>query len=139
MVIPAPRIEQVLPSLLEFCRDSVIVGHNVRFDVGFLNAALTRSRRPTLTNSAIDTLALARRLVRDEVPDCRLSTLSSRWGSVEMEKHSAEIAKSLLEKLQTGKDSDAEEVSLEESRAAARVESARRRSEFGGVPRSGPN
>ncbi len=79
MVFPAPRIEQVLPSLLEFCRDSVIVGHNVRFDVGFLNAALTRSRRPTLTNAAIDTLALARRLVRDEVPDCRLATLATRF------------------------------------------------------------
>ena len=79
MVIPAPRIEQVLPSLLEFCRDSVIVGHNVRFDVGFLNAALTRSKRPTLANAAIDTLALARRLVRDEVPDCRLGTLSTRF------------------------------------------------------------
>lgn len=79
MVIPAPRIEQVLPSLLEFCRDSVIVGHNVRFDVGFLNAALTRSKRPILSNTSIDTLALARRLVRDEVPDCRLGTLASRF------------------------------------------------------------
>ena len=79
MVLPAPRIEQVLPSLLEFCRDSVIVGHNVRFDVGFLNAALNRSKRPTLSNIAIDTLGLARRLVRDEVPDCRLGTLASRF------------------------------------------------------------
>ncbi|MEI6235230.1 MAG: PVC-type heme-binding CxxCH protein [Planctomycetota bacterium] len=43
-----------------------------------------------------------------------LSTLSSRWGSVEMEKHSAEIAKSLLEKLQTGKDSDAERIATAE-------------------------
>ncbi|MCU1392979.1 MAG: dnaQ [Ilumatobacteraceae bacterium] len=79
MVIPAPRIEQVLPSLLEFCRDSVVVGHNVRFDVGFINAALQRAHRPVLPNIAIDTLALARRLVRDEVPDCRLGTLSSRF------------------------------------------------------------
>ncbi len=79
MVFPAPRIEQVLPTLLEFCGDSVIVGHNVRFDIAFLNAALGRSRRPTLTNAAVDTLALARRLVRDEVPDCRLATLSSRF------------------------------------------------------------
>lgn len=78
MVIPAPRIEQVLPSLQEFCRDCVIVGHNVRFDVGFLNAALKRAERPALANIAIDTLALARRLVRDEVPDCRLGTLSTR-------------------------------------------------------------
>ena len=79
MVMPAPRIEQVLPTLLEFCGDSVIVGHNVRFDVGFLNAALGRSQRPVLANPAIDTLALARRLVRDEVPDCRLGTLASRF------------------------------------------------------------
>ena len=79
MVMPAPRIEQVLPTLLEFCGDAVIVGHNVRFDVAFLNAALGRSHRPTLANPAIDTLALARRLVRDEVPDCRLGTLASRF------------------------------------------------------------
>lgn len=79
MVIPAPRIEHVLPTLLEFCGEAVIVGHNVRFDVGFLNAALTRSNRPTLPNIAVDTLALARRLVRDEVPDCRLGTLASRF------------------------------------------------------------
>src|SRR6478736_3264319 len=40
MVLPAPRIETVLPSLLEFVGDAVIVGHNVRFDIGFLQAAL---------------------------------------------------------------------------------------------------
>ncbi|MEO7397703.1 MAG: DEDD exonuclease domain-containing protein [Ilumatobacteraceae bacterium] len=79
MLVPAPRIEQVLPSLLEFCRDTVIVGHNVRFDVGFLNAALVRSNRATLSHISIDTLSLARRLVRDEVPDCRLATLSDRF------------------------------------------------------------
>ena len=42
MVLPAPRIEAVLPSLLEFIGDAVIVGHNVRFDVSFLQAALER-------------------------------------------------------------------------------------------------
>ena len=79
MVLPAPRIEGVLVSLLEFCGDAVIVGHNVRFDVGFLNAALARSDRPALKNATVDTVALARRLVRDEVPDCRLGTLASRF------------------------------------------------------------
>jgi DNA polymerase III subunit epsilon len=78
MVLPAPRIEQVLPSLLEFIGDSVIVGHNVRFDIGFLDAALARDGRPSLTNRRVDTVALARRLVRDEVPNCRLGTLADR-------------------------------------------------------------
>ena len=39
MVLPAPRIEEVLPSFLEFARGTVIVGHNVRFDLSFLAAA----------------------------------------------------------------------------------------------------
>lgn len=78
MVLPAPRIETVLPSLLEFVGDAVIVGHNVRFDIAFLDAALERTGRPRLTNRRVDTVALARRLVRDEVPNCRLGTLADR-------------------------------------------------------------
>jgi DNA polymerase-3 subunit epsilon len=77
MVGPAPRIEAVLPALLEFMGDAVFVGHNVRFDLGFLQAALARSERPRLANRTIDTLALARRLVADEVPNCRLGTLAA--------------------------------------------------------------
>jgi len=72
MVAAAPRIEAVLPTLLEFVGDSVIVGHNVGFDMSFINAALLRSDRGALRNTVVDTLPLARRLVRDEVPDCRL-------------------------------------------------------------------
>jgi DNA polymerase-3 subunit epsilon len=76
MVENAPRIETVLPSFLEFLGNSVIVGHNVQFDLGFLNAALERVNYPKPNNKVVDTLALARRLVRDEVPNCKLSTLS---------------------------------------------------------------
>src|SRR3954471_19788486 len=79
MVVPAPRIEAVLPSLLEFVGGSVIVGHNIRFDVGFLDAALRRDGRPRLGNTCVDTCALARRLIREEVPDCRLGTLADRF------------------------------------------------------------
>ena len=77
MVMTAPRIESVLPTLLEFIGDAntVVVGHNVRFDLGFINAALERSGRQRLTHRAVDTLPLARRLVRDEVPNCKLGTL----------------------------------------------------------------
>lgn len=76
MVIPAPPIGEVLPAFLEFSAGTVIVGHNVRFDLGFLQAALAQTDRPRLDNRWVDTCALARRLVRDEVPDCRLSTLA---------------------------------------------------------------
>ena len=79
MVATAPRIEQVLPSFSEFAAGCVLVGHNVGFDLAFLNAAFARRGDPRLAHRVVDTLPLARRLVRDEVPDCRLGTLASRF------------------------------------------------------------
>jgi len=83
LVATAPRIEAVLPALEDFigptgAGGTVIVGHNVSFDVGFLRAALDRAERPPLDATVVDTVSLARRLVRDEVPDCKLGTLASR-------------------------------------------------------------
>jgi len=77
MVRDAPPLSVVLPSLLEFVRGTVIVGHNVRFDLSFLDAALGAHGYEPLTNTTVDTLALARRLVRSDVPDCKLRSLAS--------------------------------------------------------------
>ncbi len=78
MVAPAPPIEPVLAALQELIRpDDVIVGHNVGFDVGFLDAALTRHGWPRLGRRTVDTVRIARRLLAGEVPDCRLGTLAS--------------------------------------------------------------
>lgn len=79
VVAPAPRLEAVLPAFVEFARDCVMVGHNVGFDMAFLRRALTAGAHPPLPGPTIDTVALARRLVRDEVPDCRLGTLATRF------------------------------------------------------------
>jgi DNA polymerase III epsilon subunit family exonuclease len=106
MVIPAPRIEGVLPALLEFIAGAVIVGHNVAFDLRFLRAALTREGYSTIGNRAVDTCALARRLLRDEVPDCRLATLAAHFRTVRRPSHRAlddaeatgEVLHSLLER-----------------------------------------
>jgi DNA polymerase-3 subunit epsilon len=76
MVRLAPPPAAVLPRLLELVADSVVVGHNVSFDLGFLDAALARLGRPALANPRVDTLAMARRLVRDQAPDCALGTLA---------------------------------------------------------------
>lgn len=78
IVTNAPRIETVLGSLMDFLGDAAFVAHNASFDLGFLRAALARDDRADYRPVVIDTAALARRLVRDEVPNCKLSTLASR-------------------------------------------------------------
>jgi DNA polymerase-3 subunit epsilon len=106
MVLPAPRIAEILPPLLEFARDAVIVGHNIRFDCAFLDAALVAHGYPKLTNRRVDTLALARRLVRDEIPNLRLSTLARHFRTSVEPNHrayadaaaTAEVLHSLLER-----------------------------------------
>jgi DNA polymerase-3 subunit epsilon len=79
MVLPAPPIAEVLPPFLELLGDGVIVGHNIRFDCAFLDAALVANGYPRLSNRRVDTLALARRLVRDEIPNLRLATLARHF------------------------------------------------------------
>lgn len=73
----SPRIDQVLPALLEFVGSAVVVGHNVGFDLGFLRRACERVDRAWPDTTVVDTLGLARRLVREEVPNCKLSTLAA--------------------------------------------------------------
>tara|TARA_Y100001970_G_scaffold263069_1_gene348072 strand:- start:2301 stop:3938 length:1638 start_codon:yes stop_codon:yes gene_type:complete len=89
MVSRAPKVEQVLPTLLEFLGDAAIVGHNVGFDLAFLNSALRRSGRDAWNGTKIDTLAIARRLVRDEVPNHKLSTLSKHLRLANQPNHRA--------------------------------------------------
>ena len=89
LVATAPRIESVLAPLLEFIGNSVIVAHNASFDLGFINAALERSGRDRLAGPTIDTVALARRLLRSEVPNCRLQTLADRFGFPHRPSHRA--------------------------------------------------
>jgi DNA polymerase-3 subunit epsilon len=76
LLLDAPAIEAVLPSFLEFARNTVLVAHNARFDISFLNAALERGGYERLTNRVLDTAALARKIVAGEVPNNRLATLA---------------------------------------------------------------
>lgn len=89
MVIEAPPIEAALPAFLEFISDAVIVGHNIRFDMSFLNAAAQRLGYPRLENRTLDTVALARRLVPKEVRNLRLATLANHFRSPVTPNHRA--------------------------------------------------
>jgi DNA polymerase III subunit epsilon len=81
MVRDAPRIGAVLPTVLAFLGDAVLVAHNARFDVAFLRAAALAHDGRTFEPIVVDTAQLARRLVRDEVRNCRLSTLAQHFRS----------------------------------------------------------
>ena len=89
MVVDAPKIEEVLPALLEFIGGAVIVGHNVRFDLGFINAAAQRLGYGRLTNRSADTAALARRLLGSEVRNFRLGTVAAHLRSPTKPTHRA--------------------------------------------------
>ncbi|MFK7845369.1 MAG: DEDD exonuclease domain-containing protein, partial [Rhodothermales bacterium] len=64
MVYDQPTIDRVLPDFLEFLGDDIFVAHNLSFDLGFINAELSRLALPPLENTSLCTLRLARRLLR---------------------------------------------------------------------------
>jgi DNA polymerase III subunit epsilon len=77
MVANEEPIEVVLPCLLEFLGDAVLVAHNASFDTRFLQAALQAHAYPRLESSVVCTARLARVLLpRDEVPNVKLATLA---------------------------------------------------------------
>ena len=77
MVAGAPSPGWAVSRLLDFVGGAVLVGHNVDFDLSFVDAEAERLGLARRDNPVIDTLALARRLVRDVVPDCSLHTLAA--------------------------------------------------------------
>ncbi|KKW02220.1 MAG: bifunctional ATP-dependent DNA helicase/DNA polymerase III subunit epsilon [Parcubacteria group bacterium GW2011_GWC2_49_9] len=56
-------IEAVMDELVRFIGRAAIVGHNIAFDMGFINAHLARLGRSLLANETVDTLEWARRLL----------------------------------------------------------------------------
>jgi DNA polymerase III subunit epsilon len=90
MLIGAPRIEEVLPSFLEFARGAVLVAHNAPFDVGFLRAAAASTGHAWPGFRVVDTVRLARRVVtRDEAPNHKLSSLAALFHATETPNHRA--------------------------------------------------
>lgn len=61
MVKNAPKIEEILPDFVKFIGSDVILGHNVRFDLNFIQENLENCGFNRINNSYIDTMILARR------------------------------------------------------------------------------
>lgn len=61
MVRRSPFFRDIAKDLLAVIKDSVIVAHNAKFDLGFLNVELGNLRISLPENKVIDTLGIARR------------------------------------------------------------------------------
>ena len=88
MLSTAPNITEVLPDVLAFLRDSVIVGHNVHFDVNFLYDDFVDNLNHPLSNNIYDTLRLSRRLFPNTF-DHRLETMLDEFGIKSDQHHRA--------------------------------------------------
>ena len=78
MVKDAETIEKVMPKIIEFVGDSVLVAHNADFDIGFLkyNAKLLGL---SLENTYLDTLRLAKELF-PEFKKYKLGLIAEKLG-----------------------------------------------------------
>jgi DNA polymerase-3 subunit epsilon len=90
MVSSAPAISEVLPTIVDRIGESILVGHNVRFDAGFIDFELRRHGRRALANPKVDTLALARRTIA-QVANYKLGTLTRELG-FDVERHHRALA-----------------------------------------------
>ena len=78
-VAGAPSFGEVAPSLLAMAEGAVIVAHNVRFDLSFLDAELSRAGLSRLPAETADTVALSRRAFPGRA-SYRLGAIASALG-----------------------------------------------------------
>ncbi len=88
MVSDAPSPPQVVADFAAFAHDSVLVGHHIDFDLGFLRPA-ARAARQELGNSTLDTMLLSAVLADDPTTQHGLDSLAERFGVQVLGRHTA--------------------------------------------------
>ena len=93
MLVGAPTIDQIFPTFIDFLgagNETVLVAHNAPFDMSFMKAAASAHSYQWPDYTVIDTARIARYVLdRDEVPNCKLSTLAPFFGSPTSPSHRA--------------------------------------------------
>jgi DNA polymerase-3 subunit epsilon len=95
----APPIEEVLPEFIEFCGDSLLVGHFLEIDMGYLNRAARKVLGGPLANPAVDTLRLVKAYKESKISSayghfdqsfsCNLDELSEEFKLPRFKPHDA--------------------------------------------------
>ncbi|OFV69141.1 exonuclease domain-containing protein [Acetobacterium wieringae] len=66
MLNNAPDLKSVLNDFFPFVADSIIVGHNVSFDINFLKANISELLNENFDCNYVDTMRIARKLFKDK-------------------------------------------------------------------------
>jgi len=85
----APPAQLAVRRFLEFARDDVLVAHNARFDIGFLDVEVERLTGRRLAAPVVDTVWLARRLLGDRSRRVGLASLGYFFGTAARPCHRA--------------------------------------------------
>ena len=140
----APRPGVAVHRFLAFAGDAVLVAHNARFDLAFLDRETFRLTGSRLANPVVDTVALARRLLAGRVPRASLAQLSWFLGTSVQPCHRAlpdaqATAEVLLALIGLAQERGAETVADLASLAATRTRRVwdKRRLTFGAPQRPG--
>ena len=88
MVQAADDEAVVIKQFMDFYGDRPLCGHNVQFDVGFVNAALKRCNLPQITQPVVDTLEVSR-LLHPEQSRHTLDSLCRKYNVVLEHHHRA--------------------------------------------------
>src|SRR5438067_9762869 len=84
---PHPAI--AVRRFLEFAGDAVLVAHNARFDLAFLDRETERLSGARLAGPVVDTVGLARRLLAGRTPRAGLASLAQFFGTAAQPCHRA--------------------------------------------------
>ena len=87
-LVGCPTFFGILPQFLEFLGNSVIVGHCIDFDLGFINAKLKQHCQVKIKNRSLDTSLLARAL-HPALGDYSLDSLLVFYGLEPAGRHTA--------------------------------------------------
>lgn len=80
MVKDAPKTEEALKAFIDFVGDEILIGHNIHeFDIKFIHRDIEKHFGMFLCNDYIDTLPMARNLLK-ELPKHKLSLLAEHFG-----------------------------------------------------------
>lgn len=78
MLLTAPSIADILPSYIDFLGDNILLGHNVTFDIGFLNHNCKEYLNCSLPNDYVDTLRISKKLIKN-IDNYKLGTLAAHF------------------------------------------------------------